>query len=252
MRRARPVRMASSILAGCAGGHRRADSARPEARSRRRTLRTWTGSALCDAHMIASRSSGMSRPIRRRLTAACSGLVEDRENTRRCGSPSEARTVPLASQTAMWPRWMLSTTPGAHDADERERRGHAASLGEGQPAWCRARLELLVVVGRIVLDHADEHADDVGIPLRARPPADLGEGALDADRTGDTGDRSSSRRRSRPPRRSWPRAGSHRPQAVGVALAVEALVVVADQLDRLGEEGDRRNDLRADDRDGSA
>ena len=116
------ARRASASI-GRSGGQPRSRSDSPPARSRRRTTRTWTGSPLCEAHMIATSSSGRGSAIRRRDTAACSGFIEEREKTRRSGSPRAATTRPSGSHTTTWPRWTLSTRP------ERTTRTSGAAVG---------------------------------------------------------------------------------------------------------------------------
>ena len=104
-------------------GHPRSRSDNPPARRSRRTNRTWKGSPLWDAHMMATSSSGSGSAIRRRDTAACRGFIDERENTRRSGSPRAASTRPRGSHTTTWPRWTLSTRP------ERTTRTSGAAVG---------------------------------------------------------------------------------------------------------------------------
>src|SRR4029453_868770 len=156
----------ASASIGISGGHPRSRTESPPARSKRRTTRTWTGSPLCEAHMIATRSSGSGSAIRRRDTVACSGFIDEREKARGPGPPGAASTRPSGSHTTTWPRWTLSTRP------ERTTRTSGAAVGTreaylaspgGRRIRCSAGVlegvpEVHVVFGRIALHHVDEHA----------------------------------------------------------------------------------------------
>src|SRR6266545_2870636 len=96
---------------GHPGGLRRADSPRPAARSRRRTVATWTGSPLCEAHITATRSSPRPPPIAPSETAAWTGFMHERANTVRWESPAHATRCPSTSHTATCPRWTDSSSP---------------------------------------------------------------------------------------------------------------------------------------------
>src|SRR5678815_3307642 len=183
------ARRASGSI-GRSGGHPRSRSDNPPVRRSCRTSRTWTGSPLWDAHMTATRSSGSGSAIRRRDTAACRGFIDERENTRRSGSPRAASTRPRGSHTTAWPRWTLSTRPerttrtsGAAVGTQRSLASRAMVGGSGGSAGVPEGVpETLVVLGRISFHHVDEDANDLGVELGSGAVPELGEGAFGADR----------------------------------------------------------------------
>ena len=103
--------VADSASIGHPAGLRSAETSSPARRNSRRTARTCTGSPLCEEHITAISGTGTGTSIAPSEIAAWIGFMHERANATRAGSPTEANSRPVASQTATSPRCTDSTTP---------------------------------------------------------------------------------------------------------------------------------------------